>query len=101
MNVLHPAPFSLQYEAPTHSVSLLLSGKQAFARRGQITVIAATPNEVSGATRVLPDGGHKGQAGDDGVFTILPKASGIARASLTRLDASRRMPLGIDWRDGS
>jgi hypothetical protein len=79
VNVLYPVPFSVQYDAPTHSVSLLLSGKQAFARGGQITVIAAPPNGVSGASRVLLDGVYKGPAGDDGVFTILPKASGIAR----------------------
>ena len=78
MNVLHPVPFSVQYDAPTHSASLLLSGKQAFARGGQNTVIAAPPNGVSGASGVLLDGGDKGPAGDDGVFTILPEASGIA-----------------------
>jgi hypothetical protein len=49
VNVLHPVPFSVRYDAPTHSVSLLLSGKQAFARGGQITVIAALPHEMSGA----------------------------------------------------
>ena len=53
--------------AATDSVSLLLSGKQAFAQGGQITVIAAPPGGVSGASGVLLDGSDRGQAGDNGV----------------------------------
>ena len=79
VNIVHPVPFHVQYDAATHSVSLLLSGKQAFARGGQITVIAAPPGGVSGASGVLLDGGDTGQAGDNGVFSILPAASGITR----------------------
>jgi hypothetical protein len=40
VNVLHPVPFSVQYSPSSNSVSLLLSGKQAFAKGGQITVFA-------------------------------------------------------------
>jgi hypothetical protein len=63
----------------TRSVSLLLSGKQAFAKGGRITVIAAPPNGISGASGILLDGDNIGHAGDNGVFAILPKARGITR----------------------
>jgi hypothetical protein len=56
VKILHPVPFSVQYDAASHSVSLLLGGKQAFARGGQITVIAAPPDGVSGVSGVLLDG---------------------------------------------
>jgi hypothetical protein len=79
VNILHPVSFQVQYDAATPSVSLLLSGKQAFAKGGRITVIAVPPGGVSGASGVLLDGGDQGQAGDNGVFTILPKARGITR----------------------
>jgi hypothetical protein len=79
VKILHPVPFHVQYDAATHSVSLLLSGKRAFAEGGRITVIAAPPDGISSASGVLLDGGDKGQAGDDGVFAILPKARGITR----------------------
>jgi hypothetical protein len=79
VQILHPVPFHVQYDATSDSVSLLLSGKQAFARGGRITVIAAPPNGISSSTGVLLDGGDTGQAGDNGVFTILPKARGITR----------------------
>lgn len=79
MEVLHTVPFSVNYDPATHSVSLLLRGKQAFAQGGQITVNAAPPDGVSSASGVALDGGGQGQAGDNGVFTILPKARGITR----------------------
>lgn len=79
MQVLHGAPFSVNYDPASHSVSLLQRGKQAFAQGGQITVIAAPPDGVSGASGVLLDGGGQGQAGDNGVFVILPRARGISR----------------------
>src|SRR5262249_61757572 len=41
VNILHPAPFNVHYDAATHSVSLLLGRKHAFAKGGQIMVIAA------------------------------------------------------------
>jgi hypothetical protein len=78
-NVLHPVAISVQYDAATDSVSLLLGGKQAFTQGGQITVIATSPGGVGGTSGVLLDGSDKGQAGDNGVFTILPRARGITR----------------------
>jgi RHS repeat-associated protein len=75
--LLHPVPFSAQYDAATHSVSLILTGKQAFAQGGQITVIATPPDGVSGDTGVLLDGGDSGVAGDNGVFTIQKGGKGI------------------------
>jgi hypothetical protein len=60
-------------------VSLLLSGHEAFAKGGQITVVASPPSGVSSASGVLLDGNDRGTAGDNGVFTILPKATGIVR----------------------
>jgi hypothetical protein len=79
VNILHPVPFHVQYDAATQSVSLLLSGRRAFAKGGRITVIAAPPDGISSASGVWLDGDDQGQAGDNGVFAILPKASGIAR----------------------
>ncbi len=73
----HPVPFRVQYSDSNDSVSLLLSGKQVFARGGQITVIAASPDGVSSASSVLLDGNDQGFAGNNAVFTILPKARGI------------------------
>ena len=35
VQVLHPVPIRVVYDAADHSVSLLLSGKQAFALGGQ------------------------------------------------------------------
>ena len=69
----------MQYSDSDDSLSLLLIGKQAFAQGGQLTVIAAPPHEVSGAAGVLLGGNDEGVAGDNGVFTILPIARGIAR----------------------
>ncbi len=79
VTILHPVAFHVQYSDSNDSVSLLLDGKEAFAKGGQITVIAAAPDGVSSASGVLLDGNDEGVAGDDGVFTILPKARGITR----------------------
>ena len=79
VTVLHPVAFRVQYSDSNDSVSLLLSGKQAFAQGGHIAVIAAPPNGVSSAAGVLLDGNDEGVAGDNGAFTILPKARGITR----------------------
>jgi hypothetical protein len=57
----------------------LAAGERRVASGGQITVIAVPPGGVSGASGVLLDGGDEGQVGDNGVFTILPKARGITR----------------------
>ena len=79
VQVFHPVPISVDYNAATHSVNLLLSGKQAFTQGGQITVIANNASGVSSALGVLLDGNDEGIAGDNGVFTILSRAKGISR----------------------
>jgi hypothetical protein len=76
---MNPVRYSVQSSSSYHSVTLLLSGKQAFAKGGQITVIAVPPSGVSSASGVLLDGNGEGQPGDNGEFTILPRASGITR----------------------
>jgi hypothetical protein len=81
VQVLHPVPIRVVYDAMDHSVSLLLSGKQAFAHGGRITVISTPPGGVSSAASVLLDGNDEGQPGDNGTFTILPRARGIQRDS--------------------
>ncbi len=77
--VLHPVPIRVVYDAVDHSVSLLLRGKQAFATGGQITVIGASSVGVSSASGSLLDGNDEGHAGDNGTFTILPRARGVQR----------------------
>jgi hypothetical protein len=79
VKVFKPVPINVQYNAANDSVSLSVIGKQAFATGGQITVIASPPNGVSSASGALLDGNNEGIAGDNGVFTILPKANGITR----------------------
>jgi hypothetical protein len=81
VQVLHRLPIRAVYNAGGHSVSLLISGKQAFTQGGQIAVIAAPPGGVSSASGVLLDGNNEGRAGDNGKFTILPKARGVDRDS--------------------
>jgi hypothetical protein len=81
VQVLHRLPIRAVYNAGGHSVNLLISGKQAFTQGGQIAVIAAPPGGVSGASGVLLDGNNEGRAGDNGKFTILPKARGVDRDS--------------------
>ena len=77
VTILHPIAFRVQYRDSNDSVSLLLSGKGAFTKGGQLTVIAAPPGGVSSAAGVLLDGNNEGIAGDNGVLMILPKARGI------------------------
>ncbi len=81
VQVLHPVPIRVVYDSVDHSVSLLLSGKQAFAQGGRITVIATPPGGVSSAAGVLLDGNDEGQRGDNGTFMILPRARGVQRDS--------------------
>ena len=81
VKLVHPISVTAQYDSATDAVTLLLSQKQTFAKGGQITAIAASPNGVSSAAGILLDGNDEGTAGDDGVFTIMPRASGIVRGS--------------------
>jgi hypothetical protein len=84
VQVLHPVPITVTYDAVDRAVSLLSSGEQAFAKGGQLTVIATPPGGVSGASDVLLDGDGEGQPGNNGTFTILPRARGIARGSIAQ-----------------
>ena len=98
VTILHPVTFRVQYSNSNESVSLLLSGKQAFAKGGQITVIAAQPNGVSSASGVLLDGNDAGIAGDNGLFTILPKArdhAGVVVNRAGREDRARKPAVQI------
>ena len=44
--ILHPLAITVDYNAATDSVDLMLAGKQAFADGGQITVVATPPGGV-------------------------------------------------------
>ena len=81
VQVLHPVPIRVVYDAVDRSFSLLLSGKQAFAQGGRITVISTPPGGVSSAAGVLLDGNDEGRSGDNGTFTILPRARSVQRDS--------------------
>jgi RHS repeat-associated protein/uncharacterized repeat protein (TIGR01451 family) len=81
VQVLHRVPIRVIYDAADQSVSLLLSGKQAFAQGGRITVISTPPSGVTSAAGVLLDGNNEGQPGDNGTFKILPRARGVQRDS--------------------
>jgi virginiamycin B lyase len=70
-------PVSAIYNASTNSVTLTVSARQAFRRGGQITVIAGG---ITSAQGVPLDGNNEGIPGDNGMFTILARASGITRA---------------------
>jgi hypothetical protein len=65
-----PVAFSAVYNPATNSVTLLLSGKQAFAKGGEISVNYAPPNGVSGASGVALDS-------NDTTLTIQPKGRAI------------------------
>ena len=79
VTILHPVPITTQYDAATNAVDLSLSGKQAFAKGGELTVIAAPPDGISSSAGTMLDGNDEGVAGDNGTFTILPNGSGITR----------------------
>jgi hypothetical protein len=79
VKVFHPVPVSVQYDPASHSASVLLGSRQAFAQGGQITILATAPHGVSSTSGALLDGNNQGAGGDNGVFTILPKARGISR----------------------
>jgi hypothetical protein len=81
VTVLHPvAVRSATYSSANASVTVTTSaGKSTFAKGGQITVIAAPPNGVTGGSGVALDGNNEGVAADNGLFTILASAGGITR----------------------
>jgi hypothetical protein len=66
----NPIPFVASYIAATDSVTLTLSGKQTFAKGGEITVIYAPPNGVS-------DANDTPLISNDAKFKIAAKGTGI------------------------
>jgi hypothetical protein len=73
--------FSLRDVNSTNtSVTLVPTGQQKFTLRGQITLLASAPDQISGSNDILLDGNNLGSAGDNGTFTILKDAKGITHA---------------------
>ena len=72
LTTLHtPVAFTAAYNPATNSVTLMISGKQAFATGGQITVNYSPPGGVSSAT-------DEPLAANDASFAIAAKGSSIA-----------------------
>jgi hypothetical protein len=71
-----PIAFSVSYNASNNSVSLLLIGKQAFLKGGQITLMGGISSVAGG----LLDGNGDGTGGDNAVFNISPNARTISHA---------------------
>ncbi|MFI5457240.1 MAG: hypothetical protein ACHRXM_17480 [Isosphaerales bacterium] len=69
----------VNYNASAKTVSLMISGKPRFASGGQLVVNASAPNGITGTAGVYLDGNNQGRPGDNGTFSILPGARGIAR----------------------
>ncbi len=65
-----PVGLSAGYDPSTNTVTLMLQGKQTFAKGGQLTVIYAPPTGVSSASEVP-------LASSDATFTIQPKGTAI------------------------
>ncbi len=68
---LNPVAFTAAYNTATNSVTLTLTGKEAFATGGQIKVNYSAPGGVSSATGVDLNA-------NDATFTIQPKGTAIA-----------------------
>jgi hypothetical protein len=73
---LNPIAFSVSYNAATHSVSLLLIGKQAFLKGGQITLLGGISSSDGG----LLDGNGQGKGGVNAVFNISSNARSLTHA---------------------
>ena len=72
LTTLHtPVAFTAAYNPATNSVTLMISGKLAFATGGQITVNYSPPGGVSSAT-------DEPLAANDASFAIAAKGSSIA-----------------------
>ncbi len=70
IKVLQPINFTAAYASSDESVTLMIVGKQTFAKGGQITVVDSGPGAVSSAAGVLLDSTGT-------VFSILAHAKGI------------------------
>jgi virginiamycin B lyase len=72
VRMLKPVGIRPTYNTANNSVTLIIQGKQAFAKGGQITVIATPPDGVSSANGQFLDANYT-------FFEILNKASGVWR----------------------
>jgi streptogramin lyase len=77
--VTQPVSFTVAYDATAHSVTLTLTSKATFGAGGKLVVSAQAPNGITDAGGEFLDGGNTGKPGNDAVFTIAPKGSGISR----------------------
>ena len=77
--VTQRVPIKAEYVAAIDAVRLILAGKPTFSLGGTITVNASAPNGITNVAGIYLDGDNAGVPGDDGVFTILPKARGVMR----------------------
>ncbi len=76
--ISQPVPFQPVYTPSSLSVSLILSGTQAFARGGTILVVASPPTGIMSALGVFLDGENEGIAGDNATFQIGRNATRIS-----------------------
>jgi hypothetical protein len=70
--IFTPVPITALYSPVSNSVRLTISGKQAFAKGGQITVITGSPSGVTSAQNVPLSGTT--------IFTIQPKGTSVTPA---------------------
>jgi hypothetical protein len=76
----HLSSTSLAFPQPCTHTALPESRFQSFSvPSDDPSPFPVHPNGISRAAGVLIDGDDTGQAGDNGVLAILPKASGITR----------------------
>ena len=68
----------ITFNPSSNSVTLAVAGK-VFSKGGRITVIASPPAGISSTLGVFLDGSNQGVAGDNAVFIISPKGTGISR----------------------
>jgi hypothetical protein len=73
VQVFHPLPITVNYDAATDTAELILKGSQAFAKGGRITLISTPPGGLESASGVFLDGNNSGTPGTSGVLNILPK----------------------------
>jgi uncharacterized protein DUF4038/collagenase-like protein with putative collagen-binding domain len=73
---LKPVGFTVSYSS-SHSVKLLLTGKQTFPLGGQITLIATG---ISSAAGGFLDGNGDGTGGDNAVYNVSANGRGISHA---------------------
>jgi virginiamycin B lyase len=77
--IARPTGVRAAYDATAHRVTLTLAGRPAFARGGELVVVAAAPGGLADAAGTPLDSGGKGTPGDDATFVISRKGSKITR----------------------